>query len=259
MKFNWKKYDKYMPYAAIVILMVLIVGLMLLAGGGNDTPVKDEVAEDVPFVFDGTIHMDMSGSIIQKQEDGSYTTTSDNTNVGYASSLYSVAVDEYAFNGRRNILEHLCKSYNMIDASEYSLKTTGRAYEITCKTPGNDMDSRELVYGADGNGYVLKYTERISSENMSTVTYSRIANNIINITGYNFSIFNADVNKLVTSGKGVLEKHIVNTSNNDEITLYVNNKGEFNWEVSVAIRSKSYTNVDETPNTSEDAVETTLE
>ena len=60
MKFNWKKYDKYMPYAAIVILMVLIVGLMLLAGGGNDTHVKDEVAEDVPFVFDRFYKSDRS-------------------------------------------------------------------------------------------------------------------------------------------------------------------------------------------------------
>lgn len=259
MKFNRKKYDKYTPYITIALLVLLVVGLTSLSGVGNNSEIPGEVVEDEPFIFDGIIHMDMSGSIIQKQEDGSYTTTSDNINVGYASSLYNNAIDKYAFNGRRNVIEHLCKSYNMVDASEYSLPVTNRTYEITCKTPDGSMDSRELVYGADANGYMLKYTERINSENMSTVTYSRIANTITNITGYNFSIFNADVNKLVTSGKGVLEKHIVNTYNNDEITLYVNNKGEFKWEVSVAIRSNTIENSDVTINENESTEEKTLE
>lgn len=259
MKFNWKKYDKYTPYIAIALLALLVVGLMLLSGVGNNSEIPSEVVEDEPFIFDGTIHMDMSGSIIQKQEDGSYTTTSDNINVGYASSLYNNAIDEYAFNGRKNVIEHLCKSYNMVDASEYSLLVTNRAYEITCKTPDGGMDNRELVYGADANGYMLKYTERIKSENMSTITYSRIANNITNITGYNFAIFNTDVNNIITKGKGTVQKNIVNTTNNDTITLYVNNKGDFDWEVSVAIRSNTIENSNVTTNENESTEETTLE
>ena len=232
MKELWKKYEKYHPALAFVILVVLIVTLMILSNGGKediDAPTID--AEVEPSIF-----MDMSGATISLSDGGYYVTDGSGTEYGMASSLYDGIISEDDFDFKRRSVNHICRTYNM-KAREDMPNTTGYTYEVVCETPSGEMDTKSFVYGADNESFMLKYTEKITSENMTTLAYSNVINNITGITGYNITPLNAEVNNIIVAGKGVVQKDIINITNNAKITVYVNNIGQREWEVSIAIRS----------------------
>ena len=228
----WKKYEKYHPALAFVILVVLMVTLMMLSNGGKediDAPNMD--AEVEPSIF-----MDMSGATISVSDGGYYVTDGSGVEYGMASGLYDgiLSLDDFDF--KRRSVNHICRTYTL-KARDDMPNTTGYTYEVVCETPNSEMDTKSFVYGADNESFTLKYTEKITSENMSTLAYSNVVNNITGITGYNITPLNAEVNNIIVAGKGVVQKDIINTTNNNKITVYVNNKGQREWEVSIAVRN----------------------
>lgn len=248
-----KKYDKRIVYSVIisVTLILLILAVVLIPNTLSNSNNVDVEKSDVPFE-EMSIIMNDSGDAFIEQEDGTYITSGVDTGYGAASSLYDVVIDEYAFKGRSNVIEYLCNTYNMVDKTENTVNTTGHTYEVVCGTPTDDMDTKELIYGVDQNGYTLKYTEKFTSNNMSTVAYSIVVNNITDITGYNINNINKDVNKIIGT-KGTVQKTAVNQLNGDTITVYVNNTGDYNWEVSIEIRSNASVQEVETTENNVDA------